>query len=102
MKNSQYKKGVLEIVSRAREINPQIGNYQDHQPSGPDHFQIKLSNGTLTLPRQVAYSQQEFPAKVSTDWVAEIANTFEQTSAEARNQSRGFLANLMNKFRAKE
>lgn len=89
---------MLEIVSRARQMNPQIGNYQDHQPSGPDHFQIRLSNGTLMLPRQVAHSQQEFPNKVSNEWVAEIANTFEQASAEARNQSRGFLGNLLSKL----
>lgn len=99
VKNSQYKKGVLEIISRARQVNPQIGNYQDHQPSGPDHFQIKLSNGTLMLPRQVAHSQQEFPNKVSSEWVAEIANTFEQASAEARNESKGFFGNLFSKFR---
>ncbi len=100
MKNAQYKKGVLEIVSRAREINPQIGNYSTHQPSGPDHFQITLSNGTLTLPRRVAQNQQEFPTEVSSEWVAEIANTFEQSSVEARNQSRGFLGNLLNKLRS--
>lgn len=98
MKAAHYKKGVLEIVSRAREINPQIGNYEDHKPSGPDHFQIMLSNGTMILPRQVAHSQQEFPAQVSKDWVVEIANTFDQNSVEARNQSSGFFGNLMSKF----
>ena len=97
MKTAQYKKGVLEIVSRAREINPTIGNYQEHKPSGPDHFQIALSNGTLTLPRQVAQRQQEFPTQVSTEWVAEIANTFEKVSADARKQSG--IEKFLNRFR---
>lgn len=99
MKNAQYKKGVLEIVSRAREINPQIGNYQEHKPSGPDHFQITLSNGTLTLPRLVAQNQQEFPAQVSKEWVAEIANTFEKGSIEARKPSG--IEKFLSKFRGK-
>lgn len=102
MKNTQYKKGIIEIVSRAQEINPQIGSYQNHQPAGPDHFQISLSNGKLMLPRLVAQNQQEFPDQVSRDWVAEIANTFEKSSGEARNQSRGFFSNLFSKFKAKE
>jgi hypothetical protein len=100
VKTEKYKKGVLEIVSRARAINPQIGNYSTHQPSGPDHFQITLSNGTLTLPRRVAQNQQEFPTQVTTEWVAEIANTFEKSSAEARIHS-GFVEKLLNRFRGK-
>jgi hypothetical protein len=87
VKTTEYKKGVREIVSRAREVNPEIGNYTAHQPSGPDHFQITLSNGTLTLPRRVAQNQQEFPTQVSAEWVAEIANTFEKGAADARKQS---------------
>lgn len=98
MKAALYKKGVQEIVSRAQEINPAIGAYLDHKPSGPDHFQITLSNGTLILPRQVAQHQQEFPANVSRDWVAEIANTFEKQAAEARKPS--VFERLMNRFRS--
>lgn len=100
MKSSEYKKGVREIVARVREINPQIGNYAAHQASGPDHFQITLSNGKLTLPRRVAQNQQEFPSQVSAEWVAEIANTFEKSSVEARAHA-GFLDKLLNRFRAK-
>lgn len=100
MKTADYKKGVREIVSRAREINPEIGNYQVHKPSGPDHFQITLSNGTLTLPRQVAYSQQEFPTRVTAEWVAEIANTFEKSAVESRTHT-GFVERLLNRFRGK-
>lgn len=95
MKPTDYKKGVREIVSRAREINPEIGTYQVHKPSGPDHFQITLSNGTLTLPRQVAYSQQEFPTRVSNEWVAEIANTFEKSAQQARSHS-GFVEKFLS------
>lgn len=102
MKTADYKKGVREIVSRARQINPEIGDYATHQPLGPDHFQITLSNGTLMLPRRVAQNQQEFPNQVTNDWVAEIANTFEQSSVEARNQSRGFFENVFKMFKAKE
>lgn len=100
MKTAEYKKGVLEIVSRTREINPEIGNYSGHQPSGPDHFQITLSNGTLLLPRMVAQSQQEIPAKVTTEWVAEIANTFEKRSVEARQHS-GLFEKFLGRFRTK-
>lgn len=98
MKSATYKKGVQEIVSRAQEINPQIGSYQDHKPAGPDHFHITLSNGTLILPRLVAQNQQEFPDKVSRDWVAEIANTFAKGSAEARKPS--VFERLVNRFRS--
>ncbi|MBL7833925.1 MAG: hypothetical protein JNK18_08220 [Cyclobacteriaceae bacterium] len=97
MKSATYKKGVQEIVSRAQEINPQIGSYQDHKPAGPDHFHITLSNGTLILPRLVAQNQQEFPDKVSRDWVAEIANTFAKGSAEARKPS--VIERFLNRFR---
>lgn len=50
----------------------------------------------------VVQSQQEFPDKVTKDWVAEIAKSFEQSSVEARNESKGFIGNLLNKFRSKE
>ncbi|HNC29698.1 MAG TPA: hypothetical protein PLS80_11965 [Cyclobacteriaceae bacterium] len=99
MKTATYKKGVQEIVSRAQEINPQIGSYQDHKPSGPDHFQITLSNGTLILPRLVAQNQQEFPEQVSREWVAEIANTFAKGAAEARQPSA--LERLFGRFKSK-
>jgi hypothetical protein len=97
VKTAEYKKGVREIVSRAREINPEIGSYSNHKPSGPDHFQISLSNGTLTLPRRVAQNQQEFPTQVSVEWVAEIANTFEKSSEDARKQSG--IERFLNRFR---
>lgn len=96
----EYKKGVREIVSRAREVNPEIGDYQVHKPSGPDHFQITLSNGTLILPRQVAYSQQEFPTRVSAEWIAEIAHTFEKSSVEARAHA-SLIDKILNRFRGK-
>jgi len=98
MKTATYKKGVQEIVSRAQEINPQIGSYQDHRPSGPDHFQITLSNGTLILPRLVAQNQQEFPEQVSREWVAEIANTFEKGASEARQQT--VFERFLNRFKS--
>lgn len=97
MKKSDYKKGVREIVSRAREIKPEIGEYSTHQPSGPDHFQITLSNGTMVLPRRVAQNQQEFPSEVTAEWVAEIANTFEEGAVEARKPSG--IEKFLNRFR---
>lgn len=101
MKTAQYKKGVLEIISRAREINPQIGKYVDHQPSGPDHFQIRVSNGSLTLPRQVAHSQEEFPSNVSREWVVEISNTFEASAVEARKHTGTIITRFLNWFAAR-
>ena len=100
MKTPHYKKGVRDIVARAREVNPQIGNYVEHKPAGTDHFHVTLSNGTLTLPRQVAHRQEEFPTQVSTEWVAEIANTFEKSASDARNHG-GFIENFLNRFRSK-
>jgi hypothetical protein len=96
--STDYKKGVREIVSRAQEINPEIGNYASHQPSGPDHFQITVSNGKLILPRRVAQNQQESSTQVTTEWVAEIANTFEKSSADARKHT-GFVEKFLNRFK---
>ena len=78
MQKSSEVSTIMEMIVRARQINPQIGNYKSHA-FVLEHpwFYIQLDNGTLRI---LAELTQDFSANPTANWEAEIASiasTFE-------------------------
>lgn len=76
MNTSQYKAGVLDIIARIKNYNPDIGSYISHAVDQDMEFVIQLTNGTLKLPPEVAHSQEVFPALVPESWIIEIERSY--------------------------
>jgi hypothetical protein len=76
MNTNQYKTGVLRLIARIKNYNPEIGQYISHAIASDREFLIQLTNGTLKLPPEVAHSQEVFPALVPEAWIIEIEKSF--------------------------
>ncbi len=76
MITSQYKTGVLTLIARIKNYNPELGQYISHAIAPDQEFIIQLTNGTLKLPPEVAHSQEVFPALVPESWIMEIGRSY--------------------------
>lgn len=81
MITSQYKTGVLKLISRIRNYHPEIGQYIFHSVAPDKEFIIQLTNGTLKVPPEVAHSQEVFPALVPEAWIMEIGKSYVKSPA---------------------
>lgn len=81
MITSQYKTGVLNLIARIKNYNPEIGQYISHSLAHDKEFVIRLSNGTLKVPPEVAHSQEVFPALVPEAWIMEIERSYVKNHA---------------------
>ena len=84
MNTNQYKTGVLKLIARIKNYNPEIGQYISHSIAGDMEFIIQLTNGTMKLPPEVAHSQEVFPALVPEAWVIEIERSFVKSPIQVR------------------
>lgn len=74
--NTKYTAAVRGIVADARKYNNQIGNYEFHIFDENFNIAVKLNNGKLSIPQEIA---QDYPKAVTPDDIIKIANTFKAT-----------------------
>lgn len=75
-KTTEYTIGVNGVISLAREINPNIGFYQEHYIDEHFRFIIRLSNGRLEMSMEVAQDYEAQPSSVTLDRIESVAKTF--------------------------
>src|ERR1700761_4313978 len=63
IETDKYKKGVMALMRKASEINPQVGNYQTHYLNSQGHFIVQLSNGKLEIDLNLARESDENPER---------------------------------------
>lgn len=76
IKTTDYTIGVKRVISRAREINSEIGFYQEHFITEHFGFIIRLSNGRLEMSIEVAQDCEAQSSSVTVDRIECVAKTF--------------------------
>lgn len=75
-KTDKCKRGVISITNLAREINPEIGSYQEHFINELFGFSVRLSNGAISMSIEVAEDYEVQPSSVTQERIEKVANSF--------------------------
>jgi hypothetical protein len=74
----KHRVGIIKILERAREYNPEIGEYKKHilNPLDPTTYSVDVTNGYIILSMEKADDQDKFPSNVSEADIQKIAKSF--------------------------
>lgn len=75
-KTTQYQSSVMAVISLARTINPEIGDYLEHFITVDFGFTIRLSNGSINISIEVAEDYEAQPICVTRDRIENVVNSF--------------------------
>jgi len=81
-KTNLYVNGVRGIIFRAKKHNSDIGNYIEHFINEPFPFAVRLSNGRIEIPTEMAHDQETMPSSISEDRIKRIAMSFKNDNPE--------------------
>lgn len=73
----QHASGVIGILTRARTYDPEIGSYMEHFLNDSFAFTIRLSNGRIEIPTEMAHDQETMPSSISENRIQNIAARFQ-------------------------
>src|SRR5580658_3965639 len=79
-KTDQNQIGVLGIIERARHYNPAIGGYSEHFITERFTFLVRLWNGRIEIPMDMADTQETMPSSVSEESIKRVASTFQNNN----------------------
>jgi hypothetical protein len=79
-KTTQHSSGVRGILARTRQYNPEIGNYMEHFINERFSFTVRLSNGRIEMPMEMAHDQETMPSSISEDRIQNIAQLFQDNN----------------------
>ena len=69
-KSTENTNGVTGIVSEARILNPEIGNYEEHFINERFRYIVRLSNGRLEMSREIVQDYEIQPNSISKERIA--------------------------------
>ena len=75
-KTNQHNSGVRGILIRSRQYNPEIGNYIEHYENERFSFTVRLSNGRIEIPKEIAHDQETMSSSISEKTIQNIAFNF--------------------------
>lgn len=75
-KTDRNTNGVISVTGLAREINPEIGSYQEHYINESFGFSVRLSNGAINMSIEVAQDYEAQPSSVTPERIEKVANTY--------------------------
>jgi hypothetical protein len=75
-KSNENSSGINSILVRARIYNSEIGSYQEHFINERFGYTIRLSNGRIEIPMNMAKDQEVMPQSISEDRIMNVANNF--------------------------
>jgi hypothetical protein len=76
VRTSKYFYGVIGVLTIARNVNPDIGPYQEHFIDENFGFTVRLSNGTLHMSEEIALDYEVLSRSVTPDRIAIVAKSF--------------------------
>ncbi len=79
-RTNQNSKGVRDILGRARQYNHDIGDYIEHFINERFAFTVRLSNGRIEIPMEMAQDQEAMPSSVSEERIRIIASRFQSNN----------------------
>lgn len=75
-KTTENKSGVISITNKAREYNSNIGVYQEHFINDRFNYTVRLDNGRIEIPREMAQDYEVQPSSVSEERIKRVAQTY--------------------------
>ena len=75
-KSNENTIGINSILIRVRIYNSEIGSYQEHFINESFGYTIRLSNGRIEIPMNMAKDQEVMPQSISEDRIMNVANNF--------------------------
>jgi hypothetical protein len=75
-KTDKNRNGVIGVTNLARNVNPDIGYYQEHYINEGFGFSVRLSNGAINMSIEVAQDFEAHQSSVTPDRVEIVAKTF--------------------------
>lgn len=73
---NKYKNSIRALTQLASEMNPAIGAYESHYLNKDIGFTVKLSNGTLEIPVDVASSYEKNRETFSSHKLRKVALSY--------------------------
>ena len=69
--------GVMGVTSLARNVNSEIGFYQEHFINESFVYSVRLSdNGAINMSREISQDYERQPSSVTDDRIKEVASTY--------------------------
>lgn len=93
-KTNQYQSGVQGIIIRARQYNPNIGEYVEHFDNESFNFTVRLSNGRVNISSNTAHDQETMPTSISEERIRQIANKFQSDNPPTMTTTQTSVAKL--------
>lgn len=75
-KSTENTNGVTGIVSEAKILNPEIGNYKEHFINERFRYIVRLSNGRLEMSREIAQDYEIQSNSISKERIQRVADSF--------------------------
>ena len=75
-KSTEFTTGVINITNLAREVNPEIGSYQEHFSIENFGFIVLLSNGGVKISRELAHFCETLPGSVTKESIKVVAESY--------------------------
>lgn len=96
-KTSQYSNGVRGILTRARRYNPEIGNHIEHFINERFSFTIRLSNGRIEMPMEMAQDLETMPSSITEDSIRNLSTRFQSKNPRHIVEQEPFLQPISKK-----
>lgn len=75
-KTNEYQNGVIGVLNLARKVNQEIGAYEEHFINQNFIFTVKLSNGAVTMSKEVAQDFEASPNNITQERINRVVKTF--------------------------
>lgn len=76
-KTGENLRGVIAVTNLARQINSEIGDYEEHFINENFGYSVRLSNkGAITMSSEIAQDYEVLPSSVTPQRVQQVANSF--------------------------
>ncbi|WP_295201964.1 hypothetical protein [uncultured Chryseobacterium sp.] len=75
-RTTENQNGVIHIIGRAKQYDPEIGNYEEHFINERFDYTVRLSNGRIVVPRSMAQDQEAQPSSIDEKHIQSVAANF--------------------------
>lgn len=76
-RTEENKNGVIGVLSLARQVNPEIGNYLEHFINENFRFLVKLTdNGAISMSREISRDYEALPNSITKERIDKVVDTF--------------------------
>lgn len=75
-KSNENRSGINSILNRARVYDNEIGNYCEHFINKRFSYTVRLTNGRIEIPMNMAQDQEKMPSSITEERIQVVAQKF--------------------------